>query len=88
MLFVTDLCQHKTRRSKLSKLHWVDVLLKIIFSLNLNQIGNTLRLSFQSESSVSGTELRLPSACVLPFIMHICQKRATIMHICNNNVYS
>ena len=52
------------------------------------QIGNTLRLSFQCESSVSGTELRLPSACVLLFIMCIRQKWATIMHIRNNNVYS
>ena len=50
------------------------------------QVIITLRLSVQSESSVSETELRLPSACVLLFIMCIRQKRATIMHILNNNV--
>ena len=53
----------------------------------MSQIGNTLRLNFQSKSSVSRTELRLPSTCVLLFIMDICQKRVTIMHICNNNAY-
>ena len=35
-----------------------------------------------------GTELRLPSTCALLFIMHIHQKRTTIMCICNNTAYS
>ena len=66
--------------------------MKLDFSKFVNccsrQIGNALRLSFQCESSVSGTELRLPSAGILPFIMCIHWKRVTIMCICNNNVYS
>ena len=55
---------------------------------DIYQIGNTLRLlSFQSESSASGTELRLPSACILPFIMHIHQKRARPYKIMCNRQY-
>ena len=68
--------------------HHKNVFICAMNNYKIFQIGNTLRLSFQSESSVSGTELRLPSTCILPFIIRICQKRATIMCISNKNAYS
>ena len=64
--------------------------LKLPLKTGKLQIGNKLRVSFQSESSVSGTELRIPSGRVLSFIMRICQKRTRphkIMHIHEYTLY-
>ena len=47
-----------------------------------------LRLSFQRPSSVFRDIVQTSSACALPIIMCIHQKRDIIMRILQNNVYS